>query len=178
MSKGHGAAEEKYSTKMADEGNNISLSPQEEEEFSYVEALWSKKGLETANPDNGYTGSIPKRRKPSQKAIAAVRRRAEEEIATKGLVTAYHTLIDLMGEKYPGPTRLGAAKEMISLNGMAQSAASGPQKRMEELTASELADMIAKMDGVLHQRAETAKPVIPVVLSASPAQPAPGPAVT
>lgn len=91
--------------------------------------------------------------------VAALQRERMAQIEVEGGNLAYATLKDCCDPKYPGSVRVSAAKVLASMAGMVKAEAIADRKQLQEMTADELEDQLAKIDQALSKRAEAAKPI-------------------
>lgn len=102
-----------------------------------------------------------------QKAIADARSRL---IETEGATMAYNTLVDLMKPGNPGNVRLGAAKYLMDAAGHGAKPESAKEKSLQDMSADELAETIARLDQALAGKADAAQPARQVIDQDPPSQ--------
>ena len=71
---------------------------------------------------------------------------------------AYNTLVDLMKPGNPGNVRLGAAKYLMDAAGHGAKPESAKEKSLQDMSADELAETIARLDQALAGKADAAQP--------------------
>jgi len=117
-----------------------------------------------AFPQNGYQAL----KSPAvQKAIRDARSRL---IETEGATMAYNTLVDLMKPGNPGNVRLGAAKYLMDAAGHGAKPESAKEKSLQDMSADELAETIARLDQALAGKADAAQPARQVIDQDTPSQ--------
>ena len=102
-----------------------------------------------------------------QKALQDARSRL---IETEGATMAYNTLVDLMKPGNPGNVRLGAAKYLMDAAGHGAKPESAKEKSLQDMSADELAETIARLDQALAGKADAAQPARQVIDQDAPSQ--------
>lgn len=102
-----------------------------------------------------------------QKAIADARSRM---IETEGATLAYQTLVDCMKPGNPGAVRVAAAKVVWAAAGLANKPESAKEKTLQDMSADELAETIARLDQALAGKADAAAPARQVIDQDPPSQ--------
>lgn len=134
---------------------------------AYLAEPNARKAATTAGyafPENGYAVL---RSQTVQKAIADARSRL---IETEGATMAYNTLVDLMKPGNPGNVRLGAAKYLMDAAGHGAKPESAKEKSLQDMSADELAETIARLDQALAGKADAAQPARQVIDQDPPSQ--------
>ena len=83
---------------------------------------------------------------------------------------AYNTLVDLMKPGNPGNVRLGAAKYLMDAAGHGAKPESAKEKSLQDMSADELAETIARLDQALAGKADAAQPARQVIDQDPPSQ--------
>lgn len=96
----------------------------------------------------------------SAKVQRAIREAQVRILESEAGTMAIRTVMDLMKPTFPPNVRLGAAGLAGKWAGFADRPEAGQQKAMTDMSKDELEAFIAKLDGVISDRAESAVPAV------------------